>query len=51
MLSDDGTLGEEEFMGHVRAAQEAHERARAGEDVDWDQVIREHIVRPPRQDG
>lgn len=38
-------LNDPETMAHIRAAEEAHAREAAGEEVDWESVIREHIVR------
>lgn len=41
---DTAMLTDAFLMGHVAAAEEAHARARAGEDVDWPSIIRDHIV-------
>jgi len=43
-------LADEEIMRHVDAAREAHRRARAGEDVDWPRVIRDHIIGGRREE-
>lgn len=42
---DRALLEDEEAMGHIRVAEEAHESAMRGEAVEWESVIREHIVR------
>ena len=41
---DEAWLSDGETQRHIDAAAEAHRRADAGEDVDWDTVIDEHIL-------
>lgn len=37
-------LADQEVMADIAAARAAHQKAKSGREVDWDTVIREHIV-------
>ncbi len=41
---DEAVLADEATTAHIVAASDAHERARSGEEVDWESVIQDHIL-------
>ena len=43
-VEDEAVLADDKIAAHIASVSEAHKAARAGEEVDWESVIQEHIL-------